>query len=150
MSTPNRVAATQKSPESPKPRRPLILPGTTVGDAVGTFYADFTIRSRDKTESRVLSGLVDTGSAYTLVPAAILEELGVERLRTVRLRLADGSLRDFSLGNVEMELEGVTDFVHVIFGTDNDTVLLGALALEVFALAADARNQCLIPAQATL
>ena len=117
---------------------------------MGTFYSDFTIRSRDKIESRVLSGLVDTGSAYTLIPAAILEELGVERLRTARMRLADGSLRDFSLGNVEMELEGVSDVVHVIFGTDNDTVLLGALALEVFALAADARNQCLIPAQATL
>ena len=117
---------------------------------MGTFYADFTIRSRDKTESRVLSGLVDTGSAYTLVPAAILEELEVERLRTVRLRLADGSLRDFSLGNVEMELEGVSDVVHVIFGTDNDTVRLGAIALGGFALAADAYNQCLIPAQATL
>ena len=150
MNTPNRIAATQKSPESPKPRRPLILPGTTIGGAVGTFYADFTIRSRDKTESRVLSGLVDTGSAYTLVPAAILEELGVERLRTARMRLADGSVKEFALGNVEMELDGVTDFVQVIFGTDNDTVLLGAIALGVFVRAADARNQCLIPAQATL
>jgi hypothetical protein len=55
-----------------------------------------------------------------------------------------------SLGLVTMELEGQTDDVHVAFGLDDSTILLGALALEVFALAADAKYRRLIPAELTL
>ena len=39
---------------------------------------------------------------------------------------------------------------HVVFGTDSSRVLLGAMALEAFALAADAKNRRLIPAELTL
>ena len=76
--------------------------------------------------------------------------MGIERLRSLTVRLADGSTRELSLGRVEMELAGVTDFVHVIFGPDRNTILLGAVTLEVFALAADATNRRLIPAQVTM
>ena len=128
----------------------IILPGTTVVGEVGTFSVDFTISNRDHTESRTLSGLVDTGASYTVVPASILDELGVERRRTRTFKLADGSRREMSLGLVTMELEGQIDDVHVAFGVDESTILVGALALEVFALAADARYRRLIPAELTL
>ena len=128
----------------------IILPGTTVGGEVGTFSVDFTIWNRDHTESRTLSGLVDTGASYTVVPASILDELGVERRRTRTFKLADGSRREMSLGLVTMELEGQIDDIHVAFGVDERTILVGALALEVFALAADARYRRLIPAELTL
>ena len=128
----------------------LVLPGTTVGGEGGTFSVDFSIWNRDRTESRELSGLVDTGASYTLIPEPILEELGIDRVRTRTFSLADGSQRELALGWLEMELEGQTDYVHVVFGTDRDTILLGAMALEVFALAADAKNRRLIPAQLTL
>ena len=128
----------------------IILPGTTVGGEVGTFSVDFVIWNRDRTESRTLNGLVDTGASYTLIPESILDELGVERERTRTFRLADGTWRDMSLGRVEMELEGETDYVHAVFGTGPDTVLLGAMTLETFALAADAKNRRLIPAELTL
>ena len=110
---------------------------------------DFTIWHRDRAESRALNGLVDTGASYTIIPAGILEELGVEWRRTVQVRYADGLFEDLRMGWVEMELAGLTDFVHVLFGSDRDTCLLGAMALEVFALAADATNRRLIPAQVT-
>ena len=54
------------------------------------------------------------------------------------------------VGWVQMELEGQSGHVYVVFGRDNGPILLGAMALETFALAADAKNRRLISAQATL
>ena len=133
-----------------EPPQKMILPGTTIGGDVGTFHADFTLWNPGRTRSRALSGLVDTGASYTLVPASTLDDLGIERRRVRTFRLADGSTRDFSIGLVEMELQGTTESVHVVFGAEDSRALLGAMALEAFALAADAKNRCLIPAELTL
>ena len=128
----------------------IILPGTTVGGEVGTFSVDFVIWNRNRTESRQLNGLVDTGASYTMVPESILDELGVEREDAESFRLADGSRRELFIGRVNMDLQGRTRNVYVIFGSDNNNVLLGAMALEAFALAADAKHRRLIPAELTL
>ena len=126
------------------------LPGTTVGGAVGTFYADFTLWSPDHTRSRTLNGLVDTGAAYTRVPASILEELGIARFETRTFSLADGSRREMSIGLVDLELEGRHRTVYVLFGDEKGQVVLGSMALSAFALAADAKNRRLIPGELTL
>ena len=128
----------------------IILPGTTIGGEVGTFSADFVIWNRDGTESRSLNGLVDTGASYAMVPASILEELGIERRQTRTFTLADGSKRDFSIGWVEMELAGEIGPVHILFGPDNGNILLGTMTLEAFGLAADAKHRRLIIAELTL
>ncbi len=129
----------------------IILPGTTVGGEVGTFKADFVIRNRMETGiSETLSGVVDTGASYTVVPATILDGLGIEREQSINFTLADGSQREMDIGWAQMELEGRTGHVYVVFGPDNSPILLGAMALETFALAADAKNRGLIPGQATL
>lgn len=129
----------------------IILPGTTVGGEVGKFKADFVIRNRMETGiSETLSGVVDTGASYTVVPATILDGLGIEREQSINFTLADGSQREMDIGWAQMELEGRTGHVYVVFGPDNSPILLGAMALETFALAADAKNRRLIPGQATL
>ena len=132
------------------PREKLILPGTTVGGEVGTFYVDFTLWNRDMTDSLTLNGLVDTGASYTQVPASILEELGIERERSRVFTLADGSKQELFIGLVRMGLQGEDASVYVIFGDENGKILLGALALESFGLAADAKNKKLIPGELTL
>ncbi len=131
-----------------KPR--IILPGTTIGGEVGTFSVDFTIWNQARTQHLTLNGLVDTGSSYTVVYALILEDLGVEREETETFVLADGSRLELALGWVPMELQGRIRNVYVVFGTDPDTILLGAMALESFGLAADATYRRLIPARLTL
>lgn len=128
----------------------IILPGTTIGGEVGTFRVDFTIKNRVDGRERSLNGLVDTGASYTVIPADILDELGIERERTRTFSLADGSRLELAIGWTEMELQGETASVYVIFGTDSRKVLLGAMALEAFALAADAKNHRLIRAELTL
>ena len=133
----------------PPPPQPFILPGTTVGVDLGIFRVDFTLRNPSSGQSRALNGLVDTGASYTVIPAAVLAELGVAPLRSVRVRYGDGSFAELDLGEAQMELEGMTSTVQVLFGNSSDTFLLGAMALEAFALAADATNRRLIPAQVT-
>ena len=127
----------------------LVLPGTTIGGEVGTFYVDFTLWSGDGSRSLELNGLVDTGASYTLIPASALTELGIEPEKIRSFQLANGDTQDFPVGRANIELENNTENVHVVFGPDN-RILLGAMALEAFALAADAKNRRLVPADLTL
>ncbi|MYC29999.1 MAG: hypothetical protein F4X65_07920 [Chloroflexi bacterium] len=127
----------------------LVPAGTTIGGEVGTFYVDFTLWSGDGTRSLDLNGLVDTGASYTMVPAPLLDDLGVAREESLMFRLADGSTREYDTGLVVIDLEGRSKSVYVVFGPEN-RILLGAMALEAFALAADAKNHRLVPADLTL
>ena len=128
----------------------IILPGTTIGGEVGTFRVDFAIRNRNTGQSRDLNGLVDTGASYTVIPAHILDELGIEHDETELFSLADGSVQELDIGLADMDLQGRTRTVYVVFGTSREKILLGAMALESFALAADAKNHRLIRAELTI
>lgn len=143
MSTQNRplVPAREKPPE-----QKLIMPGTTIGREVGPFFVDFVLWDWRVEQSRTLNGLVDTGSTYPQVPASILDELGIERMDTVRFRLADGTRVDCALGGAVIELQGIARPVSVVFGPEGSSILLGALALEECGLAVDASHRTLIAA----
>ena len=147
MDTASKDAA---GPKKQEPEQWIILPGSTIGGEVGTFCVDLVIWNRDRTQSRTLNGLVDTSYSYTLVPAYILDELGIKRAHSKVFSLADGSKQELSIGWLEMELEGQTGNVYVVFGPDSGKILLGAMSLETFALAADAKYRRLIPAELTL
>ena len=122
-----------------------IVPGTTIGGPVGVFYTDFTLWNPERTRSRTLNGLVDTGSSYAMIPADIMAELGIEPDQTKWFHLANGDVQDYPVGWARIELDGQEDNVQVVFGPEN-RVLLGSMALEAFALAVDAKNHRLIPA----
>lgn len=134
----------------PEYKWPPILPGTTVGGNVGIFSVDFTVRHKDGTQRRELTGIVDTGSSFVIIPEHVLDEMGVQHEEMAIFRLADGSVREMDLGETLMDLDGRTKTVQVVFGPDPDKVLLGATALEAFGLAADAKNHRLIPAELML
>ena len=145
---------TENIPRAPAVEKPsgrkLILPGATIGGDVGTFYVDFTLWNNEGPRSHTLNGLVDTGAFYPQVPALVLEYLGIEREFSEVFRLADGTRIELDVGKVRIELEGRNRSVYTIFGPVGSSTLLGALALEIFALAIDARNGRLIPADMTL
>ena len=98
-------AAGKAAPESATPpAQPvvtdgLINPGSTIGGAGGTFYVDFTLWNPERTRSRVLNALVDTGASYAMIPASILAELGIEPEQTKRFQLANGETQDFPVGS---------------------------------------------------
>jgi predicted aspartyl protease len=107
---------------------------------VGIFSVGFTIRHKNGTQLHALNGVVDTGSSFVIIPEHILDEMGVERDEQALFRLADGSVREMFLGETLLDLQDRTKTVQVVFGPDPRKVLLGAMALEAFGLAADAKN----------
>lgn len=117
---------------------------------MGTFFVDFVLWNKESPCSTPVNALVDTGASLTQIPAPVLEDLGVEPDETQRFILADGSTREFPVGEARIELQGRFKTVSIVFGLPGSNALLGALALEEFGLAADARNKRLIPADMTL
>ena len=132
------------------PVYPEILPGTTIGGEVGIFNAPFTVYSPDRSLSRPLIGLVDTGAFHTVIPASILEALDIPVYTSRDYTLADGSVVAMPLGSAHVELMGEIIPVPVLFGTDIRNILIGATTLEIFGYAADPKHQRFIPADLTL
>ena len=89
--------------------------------------------------------LIDSGAIYSVVPAPILERLGINPLTQETFRLADG--------NKIVRKKGVAVFKYgeriggadVIFGENGDSVLLGAFTLQALGLSLDPLRRELKP-----
>ncbi len=94
-----------------------------------------------------LDALVDTGATFTMVPASLLDELGVEPEESMTFELADGTPQDFGLGETRVRVAGREISTVVLFGGEDATPLLGAYTLERLMLTVDPGNQRLIRAR---
>ena len=112
---------------------------------MGTFQWPLRISSIDGGQSREIEATVDTGAAYTTLPAALLRELGVEPMGKRRLLLADGRRVDMDYGQAWVAMNGERIVTVVVFGEDDGPALLGAYTLEGLALAVDPVAQKLVP-----
>ncbi|MDE0037987.1 MAG: aspartyl protease family protein [Gammaproteobacteria bacterium] len=89
--------------------------------------------------------LVDSGAVHSVVPALILERLGIEALDKQEFRLADGTKVVRRKGGAVFrygERVGVAD---VIFGEGGDSNLMGATTLESLGLVLDPLKRELRP-----
>lgn len=89
--------------------------------------------------------LVDSGAIYSVVPAPILERLGIRPLTEQEFRLMDGSKIVRKKGGAFFrygERVGVAD---AIFGEEGDSVLLGTFTLEALGLVLDPLRRELKP-----
>lgn len=127
-----------------------VYAGHTIGgaDAAGSFSVDFTIYANQ--QSRALTGLVDTRRLYSIIPAQILEDLGIIRDDYQRFRRADGFVRQLGIGLAFMELQGETAPVHIVFGDDRQETVIGSMTLATFGLAADPVQERLVKGLLTL
>ena len=95
--------------------------------------------------TETLEFLIDSGAVYSVVPAPILERLGIRPLAEQEFRLANGAKIT--------RRKGVALFKHgeriggadVIFGEEGDSTLLGALTLEALGLSLDPLRRELVP-----
>jgi len=90
---------------------------------------------RDASKWTEAEFLVDTGATYTVVPASVVEKLGIEPERDVELVLADGKVMKRRVGTVVFEMGGQSVYTPVILGRKEDSYLLGAVTLEEMGLA---------------
>ena len=112
---------------------------------MGTFEAQMRISALDERETRDVLATVDTGSAYTTLPAPLLRELGIEPAGQRRFVLADGRRADMDFGYAWAAINGERVITIVAFGEDEAPPLLGAYTLEGLALAVDPVRQRLVP-----
>ena len=117
---------------------------------MGIFNVEFTIGSADGSHSLPLVGMIDTGSLYSIIPASVLDGLGIARDETEQFRLADGSILEMDLGLALLEMDGRARTVHIAFGPDDDVIVIGAMTLERFGVAVDPVHRRLIPATLTI
>jgi len=112
---------------------------------VGTFFHPITLAT--DTGSETVEALADTGSTFTTLPSALLERLGVQPHRTIRLRLADGRVQERPVGRVHAQLNGVDDEILCVFGTEDSVPTIGAHTLETFLLGVDPDRHRLVPVE---
>ena len=79
--------------------------------------------------------LVDSGATYSVIPAGILEKLGIKPLREEEFRLANGKRIVRKKGVAIFKYGKRIGVADVIFGEEGDSNLLGALTLEAMGLA---------------
>lgn len=103
---------------------------------MSTFAVEVTLIHPEHRERTVTTELlVDTGAFYSLLPAEIVERLGLE------------TEADFEgvQGEVRIRIGGRERTTTFVAGPPGCAPLLAALTLEAFALAAGPRHQRLVP-----
>ena len=112
---------------------------------MGILNHSLQLSAIDGQQSMEIEATVDTGAAYTTIPARLLRQLGVEPMGQRLFMLADGQRvwMDYGEARVTIDEESVTTIV--VFSEDDAPPLLGAYTLEGLALAVDPLHQRLVP-----
>jgi len=117
-------------------------------DEMGTFRVTVEIEHPARPgERRTLeSVLVDTGAELSWFPTAVLESLGIERIKVWHFRQADGTVLARRTGGVMLRVAGIETSDEVVFGEPGDLVLVGSRSLEGLNLRVDPVTKRLIDA----
>jgi clan AA aspartic protease len=111
---------------------------------VGTFSVSVEAAGPQRDRYIALDALVDTGASYTMLPAAMLDDLGVVEDRQRPFVLAHGARVTRSVGQAWVRLDGHEVMTVVVFGDEGALPLLGAVTLEEMGLGVDPLGRRLI------
>ena len=112
---------------------------------MGTFFTPLEILSDDESRSETVQALVDTGASVTVLPAPLLERLGVRRIRPLSFEIASGETITRDMGLALVRLDGWVQPTPVLFGNADQRPLLGAMTLQEFFLGVDTVEHRLVP-----
>ena len=105
---------------------------------MGLTYLELEVANVGKPDVREkLRFLIDSGAIYSVVPASVLEKLGIEPLDEQEFMLANGEKIVRRKGVALFRYGKRVGGADTIFGEDGDAVLLGALTLESLGLSLD-------------
>ena len=111
---------------------------------MGIFYVDIEIGDPQGERYEPVRVLVDSGAAYTILPASLLNTLGVEPHDTRNFQMADGRVIQRGYGRTWIRLDGREDISPVVFWDEGTIPLLGTVTLEIFGLGIDMVNRRLV------
>ena len=101
---------------------------------MGTFRVALEIGDVAGQNHQGVQALVDSGAAYTWIPASILQGLDLQPSFQLPFVLADGRVVERDLTETRVRLDGQVRTRIVIFGDYGSDSLLGADTLEGFGL----------------
>lgn len=105
---------------------------------MGITHVEVEVGNVSKPEvTEKLNFLVDSGAVYSVVPADILEGLGIKPLDEQIFILANGDKITRKKGGALFRYKGRVGVADVVFGEEGDALLLGALTLESLGLSLD-------------
>jgi predicted aspartyl protease len=116
---------------------------------MGAFFTRCKVENpAERGKSAIVSRiLVDTGSEYTWVRAAVLERIGIKREnKDLSFIMANGETLTRAVGFAIVRLDKFFTIDEVVFAEKNDLSLLGARTLEGLNLTVDAGRKKLIAA----
>ena len=112
----------------------------TGGCIVGFIHVDVSVSnpaSPDVSES--VRVLVDTGATLSILPADMLERLGIRRRHRRRFQ-GFGGVVTRDTGTVNMSYKDAEEGVTVVFGAEGDPPIMGVTALETLGFEVDPVN----------
>lgn len=112
---------------------------------ISTFSHPIAIAATAEGPFEDVEAVVDAGAFYTWVPSPILERLGVQRAGRRQFGLATGAPIERDIGLIVIRINSEIWPTICTFGDEGSSILLGAVTLEQFALAADPVNKHLVP-----
>lgn len=95
--------------------------------------------------TRKVEFLIDSGAIYSVVPSSILVDLGIKPLSEEDFRLANGAKIVRKKGIALFKYGHRVGGADVIFGEEDDSILLGSLTLEALGLVLDPLKRELKP-----
>jgi clan AA aspartic protease len=117
---------------------------------MGHTTANVRLYAVDRSTSKEVDLLVDTGSTYTWVPRSVLEAITIKPVTTRNFRTIDGRMLKREVGEVLMELVNERATTMVVFAEKDDANVLGVHALEGLGLEVDPVSKQLRKAEALL
>ena len=107
-------------------------------------YARVANPAQPKRAARVRF-LVDSGAIYSLVPAPVLQRLGIRPHSSRTFLLADGTEITRAIGDAIFRIDDHRAASPVIFGEEDDAALLGTVSLESLGFVLDPIKRVLRP-----
>ncbi len=117
--------------------------------SMGMFTVPMEIANPQGGPAASIEPVVDTGAGFSVMPASLLERLGVQPVEQEEFMLASGEVRVYAVGEARFKIDGRERTTPVVFG-DDGVFLLGAVTLQNFGLVADTTEHRLVPARLLL
>ena len=112
---------------------------------MGTFYEKIEVGDINGQRFEQMDALVDTGAMTTVIPASVLQRLGVQPIKSEVFEYAGGQEVELDMAYATVRVNGRETITWVIFGEETGGTLLGAYTLEGVFLGVDPYAQRLIP-----
>ena len=100
----------------------------------------------EPTKSVEIESVIDTGATMVVLPQNVVDELGLKKIREVKVRYANNSTESKSIyGVVTIEIKGRTGNFDVLAEAEGSQPLIGQVVLEILDLVVDTRTRTLVP-----